>query len=587
MVNDSPASILYDNLGNAVGVIQDGAFYRLQVEAKLATGTNTIGKVDQGVPTSSANAWPVSIQNATMPNIQNLSINTDLKIDGYNINASAYSSTVSFTNDALLAALELRFSTTASRNISVSLDDGTILFSEIANTSLLLELDFEDYALDTGTILTLSISQTGTACLVDITLTSKVSVPVSGVNPVLGSGTNHIGSISIDANNSGVSDAFGRLRTANPQSLFEVTHQYDLAPRLMGLQRQDSGTTITHVSPVAILAVPAIAGRKIVHQSHQHMIYLPGKSHLIRITGQLNSETSIAGMGYGDDTDGIFLENNSGTIQIRFLSSTIEDQTVTQTNWNIDKLDGYGISGQTLNVSASYHLVIDLSWLGIGRIRVGLDIGGSLIYVHQFIFSNIVLTAYMRTGSLPVRWYLESTGSANQMLAICASVSSEGGHDPLGITYSAARSTAKTTLALGVRTPLISLRPKLTFNGLVNNVHLIWNNISFLATTSDNLFIEIISGGTLTGASWTSVDIDSHAEFDQVATAITGGRVIYQDYVSASSRGPLSYAGQINLKTLPLTLNANGTQDNATICVTRIGSNSADCFAGFNWREVH
>jgi len=34
----SPASILYDAAGNAVGVLQDGAVYRLQTEAQLATG---------------------------------------------------------------------------------------------------------------------------------------------------------------------------------------------------------------------------------------------------------------------------------------------------------------------------------------------------------------------------------------------------------------------------------------------------------------------------------------------------------------------------------------------------------------------
>jgi hypothetical protein len=34
----SPASILYDAEGHPVGVVLDGALYRLQVEAKLATG---------------------------------------------------------------------------------------------------------------------------------------------------------------------------------------------------------------------------------------------------------------------------------------------------------------------------------------------------------------------------------------------------------------------------------------------------------------------------------------------------------------------------------------------------------------------
>mgnify|MGYP001577370438 CR=1 FL=1 len=43
MSNESPASIIYDALGNPIGVILDGSIYRLQVEAKLTDGSNTLG----------------------------------------------------------------------------------------------------------------------------------------------------------------------------------------------------------------------------------------------------------------------------------------------------------------------------------------------------------------------------------------------------------------------------------------------------------------------------------------------------------------------------------------------------------------
>jgi len=545
------------------------------------------GIVNQG--TAGVTPWPVDIQGATVSvsNLQQLSVETKLSVNNYDIDAASYSANVTFAEDSLLSVLELRFSSTASRDIEISLNNGIILFSETSNNSLLFEVNFEDYAIDSGTILTLIISQTSSPCLIDITLTAKIGTASLGGNPVLGPGANHIGSISIDANaNTGSADAFGRLRTSNPQSLFEITHQYDLAPRLMGLQRQDAGTTITHTSPTAVLEVPAIAGRKIVHQSHQYILYLAGKSHLVRITGQLGSGTSISGMGYGDDNDGIFLENGANGPQIRFLSSTISDQLILQNEWNLDILDGYGVSGFTLNINFTQQLIIDFSWLGAGRVRVGLDIGGVIVYIHQFAFSNSVSVPYMRTGSLPVRWYLESLGSVANMLAICASVASEGGSDPIVTEYASARSTTKATLGAGVRTPLISLRPKATFGGLINNVHLVLSNIAFLSSTADNLLVEIIKNGSLTAGSFASVDVDSHAEIDQSATAITGGRVIFGDYVSSQSRGLLSVAPNVNLKTLPLTLSASGVPDVVTICVTRIEA-TANCYAGFNWKEVH
>lgn len=42
MAGDSPAAILFDQLGNPVGVVQDGVFYRLQVEAKIAADQDPI-----------------------------------------------------------------------------------------------------------------------------------------------------------------------------------------------------------------------------------------------------------------------------------------------------------------------------------------------------------------------------------------------------------------------------------------------------------------------------------------------------------------------------------------------------------------
>lgn len=576
-MGDSPAAILFDVNGNPVGTVIDGVFYRLQVEAKLAAGTNTIGSVNQGT-----SPWTVD-GTVAVSNMPQLTVETKLAVDNYDLNSALYTVTIPFVSDALLSSLEMRFSTTESRTISISLNDGTILFSEVGNTLFLLGIDFEDYAIDSGTVLTITVSQTSGACLLDVTLTSKTATTSLGDAPVIGAGTAHIGSVSIDiGGNTG--DAFGRLRVANPQSLIEINHIYDLSPKLMGLSLHDAGTTITHSSPAAILTVPNTSGRKIIHESHIYTTYLPGKSHLIRMTGQLDDGFSISGMGYGDNFDGIFLENQDGDLQIRFISSTIPGQLIKQENWNIDTLDGYGKSAILFNKTTAVQLLIDFSWLGVGRVRVGFDIGGNVIYVHEFLFSNSQPTAYMRTGSLPIRWYLESTGVIASMKAICAVVTSEGGSDPFGFPFSVALKTQVGTYAIGVRRPVISIRPKTTFNSLENNIQVILDNITFLSSTSDNLLIEIVRDGSLTGASWVSVHSESHVEYDESATDISGGQIVYSDYISTQGR-VLNAASVANLKTLPLTLYADGTAGLFTICVVRIAG-AANVFAGFNWREV-
>ena len=54
MSNESPASIIYDNLGNPIGVILDGTIYRLQVEAKLTDGYSAFGTLTNPIITQNS-----------------------------------------------------------------------------------------------------------------------------------------------------------------------------------------------------------------------------------------------------------------------------------------------------------------------------------------------------------------------------------------------------------------------------------------------------------------------------------------------------------------------------------------------------
>src|SRR5271154_2426709 len=90
-MNDSPASILFDEFGNPVGVQFDGYVYRLQVQGTIVDGyghgpaavkpantpataedpalvvtlspnnTISVGTVNQGNPNTLPEAWPITI----------------------------------------------------------------------------------------------------------------------------------------------------------------------------------------------------------------------------------------------------------------------------------------------------------------------------------------------------------------------------------------------------------------------------------------------------------------------------------------------------------------------------------------------
>jgi hypothetical protein len=61
------------------------------------------------------------------------------------------------------------------------------------------------------------------------------------------------------------------------------------------------------------------------------------------------------------------------------------ETVVPQTNWNIDKLDGTGISGITLDISKAQILWMDIEWLGLGTVRIGFVINGNLFTVIHSI----------------------------------------------------------------------------------------------------------------------------------------------------------------------------------------------------------
>ena len=87
------------------------------------------------------------------------------------------------------------------------------------------------------------------------------------------------------------------------------------------------------------------------------------------------------------------------------IVSKVIDTKIPQNQWNIDRCDGYGPSGFTLNLNKMQMLYIDYAWYGAGSIRFGFkDQNGNIIYCHRIVNANVNTEAYMRSGNLPARY---------------------------------------------------------------------------------------------------------------------------------------------------------------------------------------
>ena len=217
------------------------------------------------------------------------------------------------------------------------------------------------------------------------------------------------------------------------------------------------------------------------------------------------------------------------------VSGAVVDEYIDQADWNGEPVDD-------LDLTKSQILVVDFQWLGVGSVRVGLKRGTSTVTLHERANDNRNVATYWRTGTLPVRYWIENTGPAaagGSMRQICWSVQSEGAFEiDRGYAWSAARYTALSVGTTAPGTPVFSIRPTATFQGLTNRVGIIPRAFEISSDTNGSL-IEVVHNPTLTGASWSPVDATHSAvEYDESATAMSGGTVVWCGIVGSS--GPKS-----------------------------------------------
>ena len=353
-------------------------------------------------------------------------------------------------------------------------------------------------------------------------------------------------------------DAFGRLRVSQPYTLFDSQNRYAADNQFDTSTATGGSTTYLPNESSVRMDVTTSSGSEVVRQTYRVMPYQPGKGLLCLATFVMNTPKANLRqrVGYFSTQNGVYLEQDGTglpSIVLRtYISGSVSNsRAVTQVNWNGDKLDGTGASGLTLSLTTPQILWMDFEWLGVGNVRVGFIINGQYIVCHTFQTANIAAgvggasgtSVYMTTAILPVRYEITNTAataSSSSMKQICSSVVSEGGYEQTSIEHIATMTSATAGSYLTTTyKPLVSIRLASTALEAV----VIPYNVNFLPTTTDNYQVALFKNGTLTGASYSAVASDANVEFDIAATAITGGTLVYAEFItSRSGRSALSGA---------------------------------------------
>jgi len=396
-------------------------------------------------------------------------------------------------------------------------------------------------------------------------------------------------------------DAFGRMRTSSPLTLFDSSHRY-ADNNLWSMASGVSGSGSFNQNQGLIeMNVTNASGSFVTRETTKVFAYQPGKSLLNLNTFVMSpAKTGLRQrVGYFGADNGMYLELVDSTLNFVERSlvngSPATETRVSQSSWNGDKLDGTGASGITLDISKAQILWMDVEWLGLGSVRMGFVINGKFILCHTFHHANIIESTYITTACLPLRYEIANTAAtsgASKLKQICSSVISEGGYELRGLQQALSTDvTVPYDLITTTNTdyPVITIKLKSTRLDAI----VILTALSLLPTTTGNFKWKIIASGTTSGGTgnWISAGANSAVEYKQDATSISGGRILAAGFINQTNQSSPSL-DILKEALFKFQLERNGLTNSpfelslVVSAGTATGGSPAKILASLDWEEV-
>ncbi len=398
------------------------------------------------------------------------------------------------------------------------------------------------------------------------------------------------------------SDAFGRLRVSNPETLYDSFNTYQDNDSLTVYTAGGGSSAHDANGSTVLMSVGTANGDEVVRETSKVFAYQPGKSLQILQTFCLSpSQTNLRQrIGYFDTSNGFYLQLNNSTLSfVRRSKSTgaVTELTVNQANWNVDTLLGSGPSGKTLQKDKAQIMFIDIEWLGVGSVRMGFVIDGVYCLAHVWNHANHTAdsinylnttTTYMGTACLPLRSEITNTGvttASSGLRVICATVISEGGYVIKGRARTGGHDIASPYSLTSSNTfyPVLSIRLKSTRLGAI----VLPREFSLGLGANTTFQYKIYARAITTNGTWTDPGSDSMVEYKTNGLAISSGTLVRQGYIVSSNQssggislGDVGFLFQLERNTF------TGTAYEFVIAVATTSNTSPSVWASIGWEEI-
>jgi hypothetical protein len=388
-------------------------------------------------------------------------------------------------------------------------------------------------------------------------------------------------------------DAFGRQRVSSPLTLFDSSHRYK-DNGLWNTSTASGGTAVFSPNEGLVnLNVNTSAGSEVLRETTKVFSYQPGKSLLVFNTfvmapAQKNLRQRV---GYFGTQNGVYLQLNSDTLSFverSLVTGVVTESTVSQSSWNVDKMDGTGPSGIILDITKAQILFMDIEWLGEGTVRLGFVIDGNFILCHRFNHANYITSTYITTASLPLRYEITNLGvtdNPSTLKQVCSTVISEGGYELRGSQLAIGTPiTAPTSLAVaGTYYPIVSIKLR---SGYLDAV-VILTALSIMGVATGIYNWKIVAGGTTSGGSFVPAAVDSAVEYNITGTSFTGGRTLASGFLTSSTQASVSLdILKEALFSFQLERNSFTSTASEITLIVSASTNTELIYASMDWEEI-
>lgn len=405
-------------------------------------------------------------------------------------------------------------------------------------------------------------------------------------NTVIGNSGDSLKTTNFLPSNTYSRSIFGANRTVSTQSVFESLFSFDKQPLVWDETLSGGATSTFNANTNSIdMTLPTTSGASAIRQTFHRVRYNPSRTCQIITaaifgTGKANVRKRI---GQFDSLDGVFFEQDGTTAYVVRRTSTsgaAVDVRVAQSSWNIDKFDGTGASGITIDFSKQQAFYIQYAFQGFADITYGFYINGQISFCHREQTGNVLTQPFMRTAHLPPRIEITNTGTAASSTTLSYNsftIKNEGEDaDVEGQvrTYSGLPLKTVGTTA----TPVLSIRLGPSYLRAVVDIL----STTIFTQTVDEVIWSLWVGPTLTGSTFAVTS--GYVQIDTTATAMTGGTELISGVLGQYSSSDAVSQDLLKLVNALIGASIGGTAQIITLSArSRLGT--ADVLSTLTWRE--